>query len=217
MHMALPPDDNDERSLARIEALRKAIKGIGLRADGLKGTRRRATPLEQRRFAEHDLVDEITLAARGIAAARDTSGDPVYRTDGIWRVLATVASSQYCLAIADLARALGIRKQTAQQLVHAAARARVIELVPNPQDKRLLQALVTARGRAELAAARTREAGWLATLLNGLGDHELRATMRVVRVVRQRLERDARELERQKAERARRDKELARRNAFLLD
>ncbi|HSC16885.1 MAG TPA: MarR family transcriptional regulator, partial [Gammaproteobacteria bacterium] len=135
----------------------------------------------------------------------------------IWRVLATVASSQYCLAIADLARALGIRKQTAQQLVHAAARARVIELVPNPQDKRLLQALVTARGRAELAAARTREAGWLATLLNGLGDHELRATMRVVRVVRQRLERDARELERQKAERARRDKELARRNAFLLD
>ena len=192
-HMALPPDDSDEGSVARIEALTKALKSLGLRMHQLESTRRRGAPLEQRRFAEHDLIDEITSATRGIAAARDTNGEPVYRTDGIWRVLATVASSQYCLAIADLARSLGVRKQTAHQLAHAAARARVIELAPNPQDKRIIQALLTSKGRAELAAARTAEHTWLATLLNGLGDHELKATTRVVRVIRQRLERDARE------------------------
>ena len=215
-HMALPPD-TDKRSLARVEALMKALESIRMRTPGLETNRQRGAPLEQRRLAEHDLIDEITSAARRIAAARDRNGDPVYRSDGIWRVLAMTAGSPYCLAIADLARALGVRKQTAQQLAHAAARAKVIELLPNPQDKRILQALVTPRGRAELAAARTREAGWLATLLNGLGDHELKATMRVVRVIRQRLERDARELERHKAEQARRDKEVARRNAFLPD
>jgi len=114
-------------------------------------------------------------------------------------VLATVASSPYCLAIADLGRALRVRKQTARELAHAAVRARVIELEPNPQDKRILQALLTPKGRAELAAAKIAENAWLATLLNGLGDHELKATLRVVRVIRQRLERDARELARHKA------------------
>jgi DNA-binding MarR family transcriptional regulator len=156
--------------------------------------RERERPLQRRRAAELELIDEITTAARLIAGARDLYGDPVFRTDGVWRVLATVAGSRYCLAIADLGRALGIRKQAAHALAHAAARDGVIELAPNPHDRRLLQALLTARGRAQLAAARSVEALWAATLLNGLGDHELAATTHVVRVVRQRLQRDAREL-----------------------
>jgi DNA-binding MarR family transcriptional regulator len=171
----------------------------------------------QRRLAEHDLIDELTIAAERIAAARDWHGEPVYRTDGAWRVLATVARSEYCLAISDLARTLRVRKQAAHELAHEAVRAGVVELVPNPQDKRILQLLLTPKGRAELAAARTAEEVWLATLLNGLGDLELKATMRVVRVIRRRLERDARELERHRAEQARRAKELARRNDFLAE
>ena len=77
--------------------------------------------------------------------------------------------------------------------------------------------MVTPQGRAALAAARTAEEIWLATLLNGLGDHELKATVRVVRVIRQRLERDARELERHKAELARAKAERAHRDAFLSE
>jgi len=159
-------------------------------------------PFHRRHVAEHELIAEITTAARRIAEARDWSGDPVFRTDGIWRVLDTVASSPYCLAIADLARALHVRRQVAHELAHAAARAGVIELATNHQDKRILQASLTPRGRAELAAARTAQSIWLATLLNGLGDHELAATTHVVRIIRQRLERDARELARLEVHRA---------------
>jgi len=195
-----PPD---KRRAACLEALQKALKRSVMRGAAPENTRRRGAPFEARRVSEHDLIDEIMSAAQRIADARDWNGEPVYRTDGIWRVLATVAKSPYCLAIADLGRALRVRKQTARELAHAAARAKVIELAPNPQDKRILQALVTRQGRSELAAARTAEARWLATLLNGLGDHELTATIHVVRVIRQRLERDARELERHKAELAR--------------
>jgi DNA-binding MarR family transcriptional regulator len=216
-----PSDDARDPDKARRDALKKAItkalEGNVPHADGTEHTRRRGAPFVQRRLAEHDLIDEITTAAERIAAARDWNAEPVYRTDGVWRVLATVASSRYCLAIADVARALGVRKQVAHQLAHEAARARVIELVPNPQDKRLLQAVVTPQGRAMLAAARTAVEVWLATLLNGLGDRQLKATVRVVRVIRQRLERDARELERHKAELERREAELAWRNAFLSE
>ncbi len=156
------------------------------------------TPFQRQRVAEHELIDEITSAARCIAAARDAGGIPIFRTDGIWRVLTTVASSRYCLAIADLARALGVRKQTAHELAHAAEQASLIELAPNPQDRRLLQAFLTPRGQSELSAARSAETRWLITLLNGLGDHDLTAATHVVRVVRQRLARDAREWEQRK-------------------
>jgi len=156
-------------------------------------TRTRQPPFQRRRIAEQDCVYEIERAARAIADARGLGGQPVFRTDDIWRVLTTVAHSSYCLAIADLGRALRVRRQTAHELAYAAVRAGVVELEPNPDDKRILQLLLTAQGRSELAAARSAESLWLATLLNGLGDHELTATTHVVRVIRQRLERDARE------------------------
>jgi DNA-binding MarR family transcriptional regulator len=156
-------------------------------------THPREIPMQRRLVAENELIDEITSTASRIAEARDWNGEPVYRTDGIWRVITTIARSPYCLAIADLGRALHVRKQTAHELAHEAARERYIDLETNPDDKRILQ-VVLAPGRAELAAARTAEKIWLATLLNGLGDHELRATTHVIRVIRQRLERHAREL-----------------------
>lgn len=149
--------------------------------------------LERRRTAERALIYEIRNAARSIAAARDTDGQLIYRTDAGFVVPDAVARAPYCMAIADLGRFLGIRKQSAQQLAHVAARAGVIELWPNPDDKRLLQLLLTPKGRAELAAARQAEAQWLMLLLHGLGDRELDATTHVVTVVRQRLDRAARE------------------------
>jgi DNA-binding MarR family transcriptional regulator len=167
--------------------------------DAPTNARRRNPPFQRRRVAEQELIVEITNAARRVQEARDWNGEPVFRTDGVWRVLATVARSPYCLAIADLGRALGVRKQVAHELAHSAARAGVIELASNPQDKRILQALLTPRGRAAVRAAASSEALWLATLLNGLGDHEMAAATRVVRVVRQRLERDPRDLARRKA------------------
>jgi DNA-binding MarR family transcriptional regulator len=159
--------------------------------DDVRRPRYRRPVLERRRTAEQDLIDEIVAAARAIAAARDWSNEPVYRTDGVWRVLETVSTSRYCLAIADLGRALRVRKQVAHELAHAAARRGLIELAPNPHDKRILQLLLTPGGRSELAAARIARNVWRATLLNGLGEHEMAATTRVVRVIRQRLARDA--------------------------
>ena len=161
--------------------------------------RPRGVPLQGRRVAEHDLIDEIVSAARRIAEARDWNGEPVYRTDGIWRVITTIASSPYCLAIADLGRALHVRKQVAHELAHEAARQRFIALESNPHDKRILQVVLAPRGRAELAAARTAGEIWRATLLNGLGDHDLKATAHIIEVIRQRLERHARELAQHRA------------------
>lgn len=168
-----------------------------------KPTTARVPRVNRRWLAADELIDEITRAAERIAGASTWGGEPVFRTTGAWRVLTTVAHSQYCLSISDLARALGVRKQTAHALAHEAERVEYIELVPNHQDRRILQALVTPRGRAELAAQRSAERGWLIGLLDGLGDREMAIVIHVLRVIRQRLERDARERERRERQQSR--------------
>jgi DNA-binding MarR family transcriptional regulator len=172
-----------------------------VRMDTLSRSKQRATtpPAFQRwQEAARELIFEITLAAEQIAAARDMMGQPVFRTDPAWRVIAAVARSPYCLAIADLGRALQVRRQVAHRLAHAAAQRGYIDLVPNPHDRRILQALLTPLGRNELAAAKSIENRWLLAVLNGLGDRDMATTTHVVRVIRQRIARDARELARQK-------------------
>ena len=153
------------------------------------------------RNAAFDLRREITATAEAIAEARTIYGEQVIRTDAPWRVVETVAHSHYCLAIADVARALGVARQTAHPFVRAAVRQGWIDLVPNPHDRRLLQSLLTPRGKAELAAADKRESSWLNVLLNGLGDRDMAVTTHVLRIIRQRLQRDARELARRKRQR----------------
>jgi DNA-binding MarR family transcriptional regulator len=70
--------------------------------------------------------------------------------------------------------------------------------LPHPDDQRILQIVLTPAGRSKLHAVRAIEPRWLTTLLNGLGDHDLATATHVVRVIRQRVERAARELARRK-------------------
>lgn len=112
-----------------------------------------------------------------------------------------IERSPYCLAIADLGRLLRIRRKSANDLAHMAARAGFVELAPNPDDRRILQVLLTPRGRAEPAAARSVETIWRAALLDGLADQPMATATHVVRTMRQRLERDARELAQRSIER----------------
>jgi DNA-binding MarR family transcriptional regulator len=159
----------------------------------------RAQPFARWRADATALIDEITAAAARIASARTPTGQPVVRVDGVWPVLKAVERSPYCLAIADLARVLKVRKQVAHEFAQAAVRAGYIELQPNHQDRRLLQAFVTPIGRNALAAARAAETDWLGGLLSGLGDRDIVYVAHVVRVIRQRLERDARAMARRGA------------------
>ncbi len=55
--------------------------------------------------------------------------------------------------------------------------------------------------RPSSTAADERESSWLNVLLNGLGDRDMAVTTHVLRIIRQRLQRDARELARRKRQR----------------
>lgn len=149
--------------------------------------------MDRRRREEYELIDEIVTAAERIVAARHADGKHAVRADQRWRLLCAIERSPYCLSISDAARRLCIPRQRAHEVVTAAARSGEIEVLPNRDDKRILQVFLTPVGRATLSAARSRRSTWTAILLNGLGEHELRATIHILRVIRHRLLRDERE------------------------
>jgi DNA-binding MarR family transcriptional regulator len=163
--------------------------------------------------AAKDLIDEIVVTAERVAAACAPSGERVFPGDPKSRLLRAVARSPYCLAIADVARTLRVTRQAAHKLVYGAVATGSVELLPNPDDRRILQVFLTAQGRAELARVRTAEGVWLQLLLSGLADRQMAAVTQVLRVIRQRLERDERE--RRRVEREQRERERLSRERFF--
>jgi DNA-binding MarR family transcriptional regulator len=163
--------------------------------------------------AATELIDEIVATAERVAAARAPTGERVFPDDAEARLLRVVAGSQYCLAIAGVARALRITRQAAHKLVHGAVAAGRVELLPNPDDRRILQVFLTPRGRAALAGLRTAEGIWLQMLLGGLADRQMATVTHVLRVIRQRLERDERE--RRRVAREERDRRRLSRDRFF--
>jgi DNA-binding MarR family transcriptional regulator len=96
-------------------------------------------------------------------------------------LLRALERSQYCCAIADAARLLGVSRQRAHLIARSAERLGLLELLPNPDDRRIVQLFLTRSARDELAAARSEEGTWIATLLLGLDEHRLSATTRAAR------------------------------------
>lgn len=70
--------------------------------------------------------------------------------------------------MSDVGRLLEISRQHAQRLARKAELAGAIELVRNHDDRRIVQLLLTPRGRSELKYARREEKMWIAALLLGL-------------------------------------------------
>jgi DNA-binding MarR family transcriptional regulator len=156
---------------------------------------RRKAKLEALFFAEAELIQEILSAAERISLARLSTGEPIYRTDCMWKMLKAVQSSRYCCAIADVARLLHVSRQRAHQVAYEAERRGNVSLMKNPDDRRIVQIFLTPAARSDLAAARSTERRWLAELLLGLDEHRMAVATHVLRVIRLRLLRAERERE----------------------
>lgn len=165
-------------------------KGRSTRRDhrGIRQQRRAARPdLRRWRIEGTILMHEISATAEVMEAFRRLDGGRGAARDGHRALLHVVERAWGTPSIADLARALRVRRQSAHELVRRAEREGLIELIENRRDKRIRQIRLTAIGRSALAAARAQEAERVIELLNGLDMRTIRATAHILRVLRQRL------------------------------
>lgn len=133
------------------------------------------------------LVEEIARIAERLRAARLRQRTRHGATPASARLLRVVASSNRYLAIADAARLMRMTRQGARELALRAASEGTLMLLPNPDDRRVLQLQLTPRGRSALAQLEFEQRVWLDELLVGLSLRELDSTLGVLREVRDRL------------------------------
>jgi len=93
------------------------------------------------------LIDEIQWTAMQMAGLRNALVHDLGLDRYRWAVLLAISRSDYCLSISDLARALKQSRQGMHRMVVGMARAGGITLLPNSDDRRILQLELSPAGK----------------------------------------------------------------------
>ena len=135
-------------------------------------------------FAE--FVDETHRLEGRLSDERDT----MVRAEGLsltWTSILDLLEHQD-YSVAQLARRLGLTRQSVQKAVDRLSEERLLEYRTNPDHRRAKLAVLTQRGRSRLQLAIDRQETWMERIAHGLNVGRLRSTIDFIREVRNRVE-----------------------------
>ena len=131
------------------------------------------------------ILETFRLNGRLLAA-----GDRLTRPDGQssarWQVLGALAAGP--LTVADVARRMGLTRQSVQRTADLLAQGGLLAFTDNPRHRRAKLVTLTARGRSVLAGIDRRQVVWSNRLAAGLPLRDLRTARRVLEAVGRRLD-----------------------------
>ncbi|MFP2906277.1 MarR family winged helix-turn-helix transcriptional regulator [Pyxidicoccus sp. 3LFB2] len=143
--------------------------------------------------ATGEVFTELVLEVFRVNGLALEAGDALTEALGLssarWQVLGMVDHEP--APVANVARVMGLARQSVQQTADALERDGFIEYQENPHHRRAKLIAMTARGREALRKVEARQAAWANQLAAGLDARALKATVEGLRQVRQRLEEDA--------------------------
>jgi DNA-binding MarR family transcriptional regulator len=130
-----------------------------------------------------------TFRAHGLLLA---AGDRLAAEHGLtsarWQVLGAIALAQRPLTVPQIARRMGLTRQTVHTTVSRLVADGLVELAPNADHRRSQLVAVTELGRASYRALDETQAAWVNRLAAGLHRTELETTARVLGELCKRLE-----------------------------
>lgn len=135
-----------------------------------------------------ELILETFRLNGQLLAAGDGLTKPFHLSSALWQVLGAVAEGG--LPVAHIARSMGLTRQSVHRTVDLLAQDGLLESAPNPHHRRAMLIRLTPRGRAALEKVTRVQIQWSNRLAARLSATELRDAVRLLRTVRQRLERD---------------------------
>jgi DNA-binding MarR family transcriptional regulator len=122
-----------------------------------------------------------TFRANGLLVA---AGDRLAAEHGLtsarWQVLGALALAQRPLTVPQVARRMGLSRQTVHTTVNRLVADGLAELVPNADHRRSQLVSVTELGHAKYRAIDATQAAWVNRLAAGLRASELETTARVL-------------------------------------
>lgn len=148
-------------------------------------------PGEQRSSAGEAATDVIlaTFRTNGLLLA---SGDLLAGEEGLtsarWQVLGAIVLAERPLTVPQIARRMGLTRQSVHATVGRLVAQGILELVPNADHQRSQLVRLTPLGEAKWGAMDRRQAAWVNRLAEGLGPTKLRTAAGVLEQLGRRLE-----------------------------
>jgi DNA-binding MarR family transcriptional regulator len=137
------------------------------------------TVLTTRGLEFSELLVEVFRVNGLLLSAGDQLARPAGLTSARWQVLGVVDHEP--TTVAQVARVMGLTRQTVQQTANALERDRMIEFQDNPRDRRARLIALTPRGRTALRQVERRQAAWANQVAGRVTVAELRAATGTLR------------------------------------
>jgi DNA-binding MarR family transcriptional regulator len=118
------------------------------------------------------LVVQVLRLNGLLVAAGDALAKPAGQTSARWQVLAAVEETP--AAVAQIARTLGLARQSVQRVADVLVAEGLAAYGDNPAHQRAKLVHLTAHGRAALQTIQAAQCGWADVLGAELGEAELR-------------------------------------------
>jgi len=118
------------------------------------------------------LVVQVLRLGGLLTAAGDALSKPAGQSSARWQVLA--AADHAPLTVAQIARALGLARQSVQRVADLLEAEGLAEYRDNPEHLRAKLLHLTARGRAALAEIQQAQRGWANEVGAELGEADLK-------------------------------------------
>jgi DNA-binding MarR family transcriptional regulator len=144
------------------------------------------------RSAAGDAATEVVLATFRANGAFLAAGSRLAGAEGLtaarWQVLGALALAGRALTVAQVARRMGLARQSVQAVVNRLRDDDLVAVAANPDHRRSPLIDLTAGGRARYAALQRRQARWADALGAGLDPAELATAARVLEELHRRLD-----------------------------
>jgi DNA-binding MarR family transcriptional regulator len=112
------------------------------------------------------------------------SGDLLSASEGLtsarWQVIGAIALAERPLTVPQIARRMGLTRQSVHATVNRLVADGLVELAANTDHRRSQLVRLTELGEETYAALDRRQARWVNRLASGIGRSELEATARVL-------------------------------------
>jgi DNA-binding MarR family transcriptional regulator len=135
---------------------------------------------------------EVILSVFKVNGLLVTSGDQLSASEDLtsarWQVLGAIALADRPLTVPQIARRMGLTRQSVHATVKRLVEGGLVELLPNADHRRSRLVRLTDLGERRYAAIDSRQIGWVNRLTHGLGRTDLEMAARVLQELSARLE-----------------------------
>jgi len=114
-------------------------------------------------------------------------------TSARWQVLGAIALAERPLTVPQIARRMGLTRQSVHATVNRLVRDGFLELGPNADHRRSPLVGLTKQGSVKYEALDARQVTWINRLARGIARSDIETAMRVLDELSRRLEDDRRE------------------------